>query len=702
MIRYFLFLILLSFHTGISAYELPKSCHVNATDCSSCKKDPAGNLNSLEALNSKISGPIERFELFSKKARELKNSNIVLKNKLASMFRSLRDGESEPTFKSGMAEVNSIEEDFKKLTLLAKEAAKLESRFNFCLTNCSPVRRLEILDDIKKIQNLKVALLIGRPILANAHFENLFKKMTPEFVSSEKNIEQSVFRDHLKEALFDNLQVILKYDTEYSRFESDPRAPILEKASPANIDEYNSGIISRFPLISESIVKDLSLREISTENTNVCFFAKNFQTYTRRQGYQELALDVGLFALPFALGPAGRMGGFAVEAFFGERLALWGLGAKELGTVIKVSDITLQGALISHEANAIFKKINECKQTETDLIQQATEEKLKSLDQCKRDLSDKILFAEISSISLATSTIAPKVIQTFSKLSPPSIKTPKVLSLISKDFGGGKNAIIKKEIESMMKATAEEKKALSHLSSTPALNKAQLNNVLKKQDIEIEKGVPTILSGDKLELFKKDVTKDTVELLYIPGSEIPFLPNAVNKVGHVAIRVGNKVYHQTGGSGFKIESFDDFLNKTKKNYKVFGTVMQASEKEMKVMETYFKKMHDKQLPYSFLVNNCAQAVCKAMKLADFENVAAPMNFDPVLSLIAAKRSERVMMKTMYNADKDMSVEELRKATVNNRLAFYGIPAAAAGTAALGTFEAADFLIEYLNQAKEIK
>lgn len=117
---------LLLFVTNISAYEMPKACNKKSNDCASCSNTPQDKLSSLEKLTTKISGPIARYELFAKKANELKNSNVVLKNKLASMFRSLRDGEKEPTYKNGMVEVNKVKEDFKKLTVLAKESTILE------------------------------------------------------------------------------------------------------------------------------------------------------------------------------------------------------------------------------------------------------------------------------------------------------------------------------------------------------------------------------------------------------------------------------------------------------------------------------------------------------------------------------------------------------------------------------------------------
>ena len=72
-----------------------------------------------------------------------------------------------------------------------------------------------------------------------------------------------------------------------------------------------------------------------------------------------------------------------------------------------------------------------------------------------------------------------------------------------------------------------------------------------------------------------------------------------------------------------------------------------------------------------------------MKLSDFEKNPPLLAHDPIALTLQAKRGERVIMSTMYNADKDLTVEELKRVTMNNRLAFYGVPAAAAGAAIVG-------------------
>lgn len=685
----------------LQAFEVPVTCktEIDQTGCAACaQKKSKAELSGLLNLGEKLSLPILQYQQYEKRAKELNAANQVLKNKLASMFRSLRDGKSEPTYDLGMIEVNKVRDDFKRLTILAKEANILQKKFNICLNNCSPVRRLEIVDDLKKIQKLKIAVLISQPILANKEFENMFLNMPDQFVDSEKEFSTDQFQGALKNALFDNLQVILKKNDEYSNFRDDYKKPILKTVSPDVMKKYNEDLISRYPMISEDIAKEIAVNidKKPEFNSPDCSIVNQFKKYTTRKEYKELALDVGLFALPFAFGPVGRLGGISAELMFGEKLVQWGLKGEQVANAMRATDFTFQVGLVAHEASGIVDKYKTCQKSEADFLTNSSEIKLNELNQCKKDLSDRIFYSELSSIALATSSIAPKAIKLL-KATALQPKAPQTVSLLFKDFGGGKNKIIKSEIDKMLDATKAERSALAEVSNEQINKRAIVEKFEKDNKLTSEKGMPNIIPKDKLAEYQEKIGKDTVELLYIPGSEIPFLPNSVNKVGHIAFRIGDKVYHQTGGSGFKIETFENFLGKTKEKYKVFGQVMQVSEKEKLIMESYFKKMYEKQLPYSFLVNNCSQAVCRAMKLSDFEKTPA-LTHDPILTKLKLERSERVVMKTMYNADKDLTVSELKKATLNNRLAFYGIPAAAGASAAIGSYEAVDFVIEYLNQS----
>lgn len=697
-------ILLLSFISNAYGFEMPPACtsKVEVSHCDSCSKSKKENINGLLEISEKILNPISNYQLFEKKAKELKAANIILKDKLASMFRSLRDGKKEPTYESGLKNVNAIEVDFKKLTELSKEANHLERKFNVCLNNCSASHKLEILDAIKKVQKLKTILLIGQPILANKSFEKKMSEMTDQFADNDQFFSRSQFEESLNSALFDNLQTILKKDSEYEHFIDDNDKPIFKNASLKEISDYNSNLITKFPIISEDIAKEFAINEVLNinENKSACFFVDKYFKYTKKKEYQELALDAGLFALPFALGPLGRVGEISVDLLFGERLAIWGLKGKAVLNATKVTDLTLQIAMAGNEASGIYEKYKKCQEAETSFLTSADANKLHELDICKKELSDRIFISELSSATLLTSTIAPKTISLLKSLTTSENSSkPKVFNLLLKDFGDGKNNAIRNEIKAMIDSTKKESKLLLGLSSEVKDTKVGLEAFSKKNNLIVDANKSTAISPDILKDYEAKIGNDTIELLYIPGSDVPFLHDSINKVGHVAIRIGNKVYHQTGGSGFKIETLDEFLNKTKKKHKVFGQVIQASEKEMKVMELYFQKMYDKQLPYSFLVNNCSQAVCKAMSLADLENVNPLIRHDPFFTQMQINRNERVVMRTLYNADKEGTEKELTKATINNRLAFYGVPMATG--AAVGTigYEAVDFVIEYLNQIK---
>lgn len=682
-------IILFQFFKAAYAFEVPKACLGKSeknNNCEVCSETRSNDeLSKFVNLSNKINTDEVQLSLFKNKAKELQNANYVLKEKMAAMFRTLRDGDAEPTHVRGQKEIDKVYEDFKRLTILSKEANHLQEKFKVCLNNCSATWKLEILEAIKKVQKLKVALLIGQPILSSKHFEKMFLDMPAKMVDSDEFFPKVEFEKTLNSALFDNLQTVLKKDYAYTRVAETTLSP--------------NEIISQFPLISEDVVKEFSTREVNEKDKNpyACAYVLEFKKYTKKKEYQEIALDVGLFALPFALGPAGRLGGLTAEFIFAEKLMAWGLRSEEFLGAVKIADITFQAAFVSNEVRSIVEKIQRCQDLEAAFLTKATDSTLEDLDQCKSELSDKIILSEISSIGLVATTLAPKAINLLKSMTQSKVQNPTTASLLFQDFGGGKNKMIREEIKKMIELTKNEK--VVGLSNRSVEKKSAVQNFINQNKLNSESKTVTQIPLEKLPQYQKEIASDTVELLYIPGSEIPFLPNSINKVGHIALRVGNKVYHQTGGSGFKIESFEDFLTKTKKEYKVFGQVMEVSPKEKAVMESYFQKMHDKQLPYSFLVNNCSQAVCKAMKLADFEKVTPILAHDPVTTSLQLERSKRVVMKTMYNADKDLTVEELKRATANNRLTFYGVPAVAAGAASVSTYEAVDFVIEYLNQIK---
>lgn len=270
---------------------------------------------------------------------------------------------------------------------------------------------------------------------------------------------------------------------------------------------------------------------------------------------------------------------------------------------------------------------------------------------------------------------------------------------IANDFGIGRLAEIRSEIRSIRLQALELRTSLPTVSDqVPYLKTRVVRFIDKNSILRGELGAFSILPHN-IDGYLNAIGKDTIELLYVPGAGVPHIPSWVNRVGHIAIRVGGMVYHQTGSSGFRVETLKNFLYQTKKDLKVFGTVLRVSPKESQLVAGYLKVMSQRQAPYSLLLNNCAQAACRALSLTQASRIPAAAGFDPLVLQMAARRNARMVMRNVYNADKDIPTRQLATATTMNRLAFYGLPTLAGGAVTAVAFEATDLLLQYLEELK---
>lgn len=277
--------------------------------------------------------------------------------------------------------------------------------------------------------------------------------------------------------------------------------------------------------------------------------------------------------------------------------------------------------------------------------------------------------------------------------------SPSKLKRIAADFGVGEIRVIRDEVREIKSIMRSRQGEFSGFSSDVPETGARIESFLRANSLDQSVSGYRMIPEHRIGRYLDAIGRDTIELLYVPGAAIPHLPKSVNRVGHLAVRVDGTVYHQTGGSGFRVESMESFLYATKKEHKVFGTVLRVSPREAEVMKSFFQAMSERQVPYSFLLNNCSQAACRAIALSGMERLPRIAGQDPLIVRALAGRSDRVALRTLYNAEKEAVAPELLNPTLKNRIAFYGTPALAATGAAYGGTEALDVLIEYLDQVR---
>ncbi len=282
---------------------------------------------------------------------------------------------------------------------------------------------------------------------------------------------------------------------------------------------------------------------------------------------------------------------------------------------------------------------------------------------------------------------------------------PSGLAVAAGDFGIGRSALIRKEVQSIRGWIQGEARAVDGFASQLPETEVAVNRFRFATGLYRGSRDVVTVPSRAIDSWEKIVGPQSIEVLYVPGADVPYLPEKVRHVGHIAVRVGNMVYHQTGGSGFRKETLQQFILETKADHKVYGTVLKASPREREIMRRYFDAMFDKQVPYSFLLNNCSEAACRAMSYAGVMNLPRAAGLDPfVMKKIVARRSDRVVVRTVYNAEKEGDWRELRNAVLRNRMFFYGVPVGVTGAAGTGLgygiWEASELLSDWISEVRD--
>lgn len=376
-------------------YEVPQSC----VQC----LQQESTLSSIE----KITLPYKRLQFLETKAQGLYDSHVLLKRDLAPLARTLRDGESEPAYKEARKEIAEIKKDFDRLTVLQKETLIQEKKFNFCLTNCSPVWRTEIQENIKRIQKLKTALFLKRPLLANKFFEKRLKDMDETFAESDKVYDDKIFEKDLKDAVFDSIASLDVKLEEYGRFLYDGNKPLNRAGNEAYISGYLEKASGRFPGMMEDILRT------SEDDSTGCYFAGEYKKYSDTKRKQDIAIDAGILIVPLVAGPLG------LEAGMAARLAVWGLRANEVRKITAGAAMIFEVGLVAKDRLNITELEKECRRKETVLFAKATASALQEMESCREKLGEELFLSNLSLVpggllplKLLTKPVAPFMART--------------------------------------------------------------------------------------------------------------------------------------------------------------------------------------------------------------------------------------------------------------------------------------------------
>jgi len=660
--------------------------------------------NSYSQVQSNLNqfpSELTEFSFINQNIQKLKKLRAAELDKYKHLYRHLAfDYNENPVLlKKHQGQFEEIYSDFKILLETTRELHITQEKINILSRQKIAHIAFDLEDKKKELEKVKLAIFLKNRILAGNNIEKIMREAIEKDTTPSKETFKSSFISDSSTYLVKQRETLDMYDNYLSRLDQNLKS---NKAS-VNQKKFIDESLDQNPQILEDIfASGVGEKSFSDPlfNKVSCQYYDKFQSYLQRQKTKDLIIDTSLVIGPFLLmgaGPIARGLSLTKLLKFGTPLA-----SPYNQALAKSASFALNGSIIAYDISSLKNKDLECEKKFTNLSLDSSEGAVLEINKCKEELSDMILLTSVGLGSVGMVKVSQHISPVLKRMILDSHKAKKgegFFEGMMKDLGGGKNQYIKEEIKIIRSKLRENLTRFDTLSDKLDSKKSAVQSYLKENESPVKIADFQTIPSKNLNLYSEKVGKDSIELMYIPGSDIPHMHKSVNRVGHVALRIGDKVYHQTGGSGFKIESLDDFINKTKKNYKVYGQVLESSPKERAIMEEYFQVMHEKQLPYSFLQNNCSQSVCRAFDLAQIKKYNSAESLDPILTVAKIKRSDRVVMKTVYNEDKDVGHNQMKLLTASNRSLFYGLPLATGGAAAYESLQMVDLLINFMEESK---
>ncbi|MCM2276456.1 MAG: hypothetical protein NDJ89_00075 [Oligoflexia bacterium] len=671
-------LLILAAEARAESYALPEAClsraiAVEGSGYAPCASSSSDGFTEVRRLADGLSD----IAWIRQKIEQLQEIRKLELEALQPVLRTLQAG-------SGTAarESRQLQADLALLFEVSREISVLRRKIRILRREGTGNLLADREDELARLEGIRSAVLEKAPLLNGEAVTQLIE----ERFRADAPPDEAMMRQALAAVMSDGLRELEKRLEGYARALSAPR-PRLEGRLLGEV--FRSGVAER----------DFESERFSG---SACRQLRNFQEELRLGRIRSGIADATLIALPLFAGELGLAGRALM-------LGRGGSQAAATASAARLPEFGMVAASLGLQSKKLSDLNGRCQERLSDFNAHPTREGYRLVQECREERGTQVVLlaagAGMAGGALAFKTLSSALraridASVAAAAGEASEVKPSLVKLLAKDFGVGQYGTITGELRGIRELTRQSKRELAALWPGLVTKERDVRDFIARNALRKEIQGHRIVPLGKLEDYERTIAKDTVELLYVPGANVPHLHKSVNHVGHLAMRIGDRVYHQTGGSGFRIESLREFLTETKKDFKVFGTVLQVSPREREIMRRYFEGLHEKQVPYSFLLNNCAQAVCRALDLAEVRRPRGLAAFDPVLTTAALKRSERRVLKTAYNIDRDLPPAALKAATLSNRAVFYGLPAGAAGAGAYGIIEAVDLLVDYIDSAQE--
>ncbi len=396
-------------------------------------------------------------------------------NDFAEVLRFYRDNLQSKTGKT-LNRVKNLEEDFTLLYELQKQIRLTKRKLNLCYKNlCGAQRRVELEDELRKIQGSQTELIYKNPLLSTKTIENFFlyypqsvevarnnkfdsfftivkQTATDTFGDSESNLDflesdEPRFDNTVLKNLFINssieaLKNLEPLKSDLSKFFYDKDMPLFKKNNSDYIKSYLESFHGKFPYLSETL---LFKAEVNNEKSQLlCRLDKNLAAKKLREKTLNTAVDGALLIGPLFLGPLGRIGSAGIRSILTTRLGSFGMRIGHAEKALMASRLSSEGIFLKHANQKVNAKENECAQDALEFYLKTNEANFERQRICSEELASLRLEESLSWISLSGIELIPQLEKRFKYLRAAvvekrSLRPEETLASALESFGKQKN-----------------------------------------------------------------------------------------------------------------------------------------------------------------------------------------------------------------------------------------------------------------------
>lgn len=396
-------------------------------------------------------------------------------NDFAEILRFYRDNFQSQTGKT-VSRVKSLEEDFALLYDLQKQMRQIKRKLNFCYKGlCGPQRRVELEDELRKVQISQAELIYKNPLLSTKTIENFFlyypqsvevaknnsfdslitkvkQSASDTFGDSQSNLnfieeDEPRYNNQIIKNLFINssieaLKNLEPLKSDLSKFIYDKDLPLFKQNNSDYIKSYMNSFHSKFPYLTETL---LFKAEVNDERSNLlCNLDKNLAAKKMREQVLNTAVDGALLVGPLFLGPLGRIGSSGIRALLSTRLGNFGMRASQAEKAMLATRMSSEGLFVAHANQKVKNKENECAQVSSEFYLKTTESNFEKQRICFDELASLRFEESLSWMGMAGVELVPQLEKRFKYLRAPSIERRTLLpeqnlSQIMNEFSKQKN-----------------------------------------------------------------------------------------------------------------------------------------------------------------------------------------------------------------------------------------------------------------------